>query len=218
MGHPYYRQNYTLNPTPPPTYTIEVYGGYDDERSNIASVVYSATGNLVTGRNIGISGAIVASCVGNAIAYAPYYMPKYVIFQAGVNDLSGSSTTFGDLESHYDDLLADCVANGRTLIVGEVWPAAIATAAAINAYNAALNSWANENGVYVMHTHDWLADPDNNDIMDEPYQTDWTHPSNAGVSRYAEIIIATLEYFEPTEPAPGDPMQSARSPRHIVRV
>ncbi len=173
------------------------YGGPSgNAECNIANRVYETSGNIVTGMNDGRSGEQVAVIVTIAANYALPPPPKYLIMEGGINDMRWRGTTFASRQSSYDSLKAAADSRGSILIVEEVWPSVITDNIYILAWNSALLSWASANGITVIYTHDWMADPSDHTKLLAAYTVDGTHPTEMGVGRHADAIYNTLSQLE----------------------
>lgn len=182
MGYTNYN-SYVYNSGPPT----------GDTNGDFSTRVYVDSGNLVTGTNFGASGALVSFIYLESVGNALPLHPKYLLFEGGINDLSGGST-WADVVQHYDATRTACVATGASMIVSEVWPSGLATATAISNYNASLRNWITTNtGVTLLPSHDWMASATNLEVIEPTSTWDGTHPTLAGTERWARLILGLLQ-------------------------
>lgn len=210
QGYP----NYQLSG--PPSWTVDP--SHDDEGANIVSVVEALHPAAIPGLNRGWAGAQVGPSYLVLNGVNSSFNPKYILWQIGINSIQGGANDWDDVSTYYDQALTSCTSAGSILIVAEVWPASLATGTVINAYNDSMNAWAVANGVEIIHTHDWMANPSNNDQLNPPWGVDGTHPSNDGVSRFAEIILDKLIELEGEDPDEVAVVRSARAPRNAITI
>jgi lysophospholipase L1-like esterase len=194
-------------------FTTQAEGGPSGSAtSNIAAVVYTLSGNVVTGSNWAAAGAgmnyIFSVSNNNAI---PQH-PKYLIVEGGINNLSGGAT-WATMQTWFDQIKASCVAGGVLMVVEEVAPSGLASAASINAWNVSLTSWATTNSIPLIKFHDWMADPANLNNLKTSFDltgTDTTHLNAAGVARNAAAIYGRLQQLE-GDPASWASIDASRS-------
>ncbi len=142
----------------------------------------------------------IKGVANNAVFVSPSPVPKYLIVEGGINDMSGAGATFADRQTYFDGIKTLCDNHGSTMLVEEVWPSLLDTNAHIVAWNSALATWAASNSVTVIPMHDWMGDPAASpaySTMLSTYTVDGTHPSQAGVQRHADKLYSTLVTLNP---------------------
>ncbi len=166
---------------------------------DIARVLYTTSGNVVTGTNDGLRGDQMPGIYTRANAVSVTPPPKYLIVEGGVNDMNHGHT-FADQQTYFDQIKTTCTSHGAIMLVEEVWPSAIVGNSTTLAWNAALATWASSNSVTLILIHDWMGDPAASPPYSHlvaAYTTDGTHPTEAGVQRHADKLYAVLQVLEP---------------------
>ncbi len=166
---------------------------------DIARVIYTTSGNVVTGTNDGLRGTQMPAIYTktNAVSVTP--PPKYMIVEGGVNDMN-HGFTFADQQTYFDQIKTTCTSHGAIMLVEEVWPNQLVSNASTVAWNSALATWASSNSVTLILMHDWMGDPAASPPYSHlvaAYTTDGTHPTEAGVQRHADKLYAVLQVLEP---------------------
>ncbi len=170
-------------------------GPFGDFQCDIATRLYQASGNLVTGTNDGAQGARMNNIDWKSHSVSLLPPPKYLIIEGGINDMRMGGT-FSDNQALFTHIKSDCAFHGSIMVVEEVWPSVMVNSSLISDWNSALSVWASANGVTLIQTHNWMADPTDNTRMLPAYTVDGTHPSEAGVARHAEALYDILLQLE----------------------
>ncbi len=170
-------------------------GPFGNFQCDIATRLYQASGNIVTGTNDGAQGARMSNIDWKSHSVSLLPPPKYLIVEGGINDMHFGGT-FADNQSLFAHIKSDCASHGSIMAVEEVWPSIMVASALISDWNSALVTWASSNGITLIQTHDWMADPADHTRMLPAYTVDGTHPSEMGVGRHADAIYNTLLQLE----------------------
>jgi lysophospholipase L1-like esterase len=166
---------------------------------DIARVLYTTTGNLVTGTNDAVRNTQMPAISTSASTRLGSNPPKYLIVEGGVNDINHGHT-FADQQTYFDAIKTACDSVSTIMLVEEVWPSAISGNTQTLAWNSALSTWAASNSVTVILMHDWMGDPASSPPYSHlvaAYTVDGTHPSEAGVQRHADMLYTVLQTLNP---------------------
>lgn len=178
--------------------TILDAGPSGNTNGDIMQVIGGQSSGLVVGTNFGKSGAAMAYTQGAVDNLAAPLSPRYVLVHVGVNDINGGTVWTNVFFNH---MLAKCKLSNAVMILDQVWPWKSSLSAQISTWNAASLNWVTTNttytnGLYLLATHDPMANPTNNVVLYPPYTWDTQHPTILGTSNYTSILLALLNSIE----------------------